>query len=669
MLINPKLSEINLTDSVALDTEYNSLDTKHGFLHAISITNSNKETYVMERINYNHDELKELVTKLSSKEIICHNTKADIGILYSTYGVLLRNLYCTMIASQVIDNGYHDSMNMVGKISVEKPHSLYGCLRRYLGISLNDNFDKKRLQRSFVDTKPGARLTQEQLEYAGSDTHYLMDLKVAQAPYIKARELEKIVAMENRLTPVLVKIEFRGCLIDVEKHKQNIRKWVIKKDSLVKILDEIIIKLSKTHPKIYGGKFTNQRRKLSVSQIDIFGNLEEEIVNTNIHNLNYSSSVQLKDLFTRLDLPLPKDDVGKTSFGEGPLNQYLTDHPESIMSEFIGVLIEYKEYDKLLSTYGEKFLNVLDNGYLRTNYTQCFTDTGRLSSTEIVKDLIGTNLANIPKRQDVRSVFISDPGYSFVDCDMTGQEVAIATSFSKEPVLMKALKEGFDHHSYLASKSFSIIFDKEVEIVNKDVEITVGDFTYNSKSLREDHKSVLFAKFYGGGKNRIKDILSKYLANHIKPFHRLEVADKISKTIDSNLKVLSTYLRSRIDFVYKHGYIVANKLGRRRYFDNPERAYGEIMNLPIQGSGADSIKIALINIDKWFGTKSQELGIPEEELGWIVMSIYDQNLCSINDKYIELAREIQEIMAYSLTYFLDDLKGSSTMKITKCWVK
>jgi len=83
-----------------------------------------------------------------------------------------------------------------------------------------------------------------------------------------------------------------------------------------------------------------------------------------------------------------------------------------------------------------------------------------------------------------------------------------------------------------------------------------------------------------------------------------------------------------------------------------------------------AIKTALINIDKWLIKTSTQLNIPEEQLGWIAMSIYDQNLICLNDDYLYLADEIQKIMAKSLTAFLKgNLEGNSDLNIRKEWGK
>ncbi len=673
MIKNPTLNDIVLTKIIGLDTEFNSLDILTSDCLVISITNQSGITYILDRSKYQHDELRKFFKRVSELEtVICHNAKVDIGIIYSNFGILLRNGHCTMLASQIIDNGFMLLENMVGKLAYISmgPHSLGGCIRRYLGVELSESDFKKRMQRSFIALPLGSEITDEQLEYAGNDTHFLIRLYEEQLRYVVERQLSKIIKLENKLTPVLIKMEFSGCLIDVDRHRQNIRDWEVKLRELTEKLDNEIIKLSVIYPQLYGGKYTNPRRYEKVAQLNMFGDAPVEYENEQRGNINFSSSHQITRIFDRLDLPKPHDDAGKPGFGENPINTYINNNPNSPLRPFLEVLLEYREYDKLLGTYGEKLFSVLDkNNRLRTAYSQCFAATGRLTSSEIIRRVLGFNLANIPKRKDVRAVFIPDPGYSFIDSDFTGQEVILAGDYSKEPVLMKAFKEGFDHHSFLASISYSIVFGRSVEIQNESKEITIDNHTYNLKKLRDDHKSCLFAKFYGGGKMRVMNVLNKYLVNHVEPSKILDVADEVSKALNRALPVLTKFLRGKVKEVQENGFVVSNKLGRRRYFDDPESAAGDAMNLPIQGSGADCVKISLIKIDEWLGQKAKELGIPERELGYLTMTIYDQNLVSLNDKYLELAPEIPRLMAESINWFLTDLQGSSDLNIRKYWSK
>ncbi len=694
-IINPKnIDDIELPEIIGLDTEFTSLDTKTARLLVISISDfEKKNNYGFDVSLYTREEILRLLKKVQACTLVlAHNAKAEIAIVFSNFGILLRNCWCTMMASQVVDNGYgyqiakeklagtpfadhsekiYFTKNMVGGIEMmPSPHGLYGVIRRYLKISLSETMDKKRMQRSFINHPIGREISKEQMDYAVGDVEFLYPLYIKQLEFISARGMEKQIEIENKLTPTLVKMEHRGCLVDKEKHRQNIKDWEEKLFDIERKLDKMIWDLSDDFSSIRGGKYSNVRRKEKVLQTAFFEGHEKVITNENKNNVNYSSSKQIQEIFERINLPFPKDDDGKTSFGEEPLKMYTTTYPESILRPFLDLILEHREYSKLLSTYGENLLQLLDNdGRMRTNYTQCFTDTGRLTSSAIIKDYLGLNLANIPKRGDIRSIFIPDEGYSFIDSDMTGQELITVASYSKEPILVDAFEKGFDHHSFLASISYSIIFGQKVEIKNVSENIKVDRYTYDVKKLRDVHKTALFAKIYKGGAKRLLNVLSEYLCNHVAPSQRLGTAERISKALDDALPAMTKFLDKSIAFTKKNGYAITTKLGRRRYFDHPEKVYGDAANFDIQSTGSMAIKVALINIDAWYGKTAKYLNIKEEELGWISMSIYDQNLCCLNDEYIDLAPQIQQKMAEALTFFLDGMKGKSDLNIRKFWSK
>jgi len=112
-----------------------------------------------------------------------------------------------MLASQIIDNGFHDSKNMVGSIpDFSSPHSLVGVTKRYLNKDMKTKDTKKALRSSFIGMRGDEELTEEQLEYAAEDVENLYDIYLEQQKWIKERKLENIVKLENKLTPVLVKI-------------------------------------------------------------------------------------------------------------------------------------------------------------------------------------------------------------------------------------------------------------------------------------------------------------------------------------------------------------------------------------------------------------------------------------------------------------------------------
>lgn len=91
------------------------------------------------------------------------------------------------------------------------------------------------------------------------------------------------------------------------------------------------------------------------------------------------------------------------------------------------------------------------------------------------------------------------------------------------------------------------------------------------------------------------------------------------------------------------------------------------MNAEIQGTGGDCMKIALIKLDNWFKEKAIELNIPTDELGWPALSVYDQALVQLNDKYLDLAPNVSKLMAESINVFLHHLNGKADLEIKKHW--
>lgn len=680
ILINPNLTDVVLTEVIGLDTEFNDLRPIKAKISVISICNGT-QIYVLEVRKYNVKELTDFLAKLTEcKWIIAHNAKADQLVLLSNYGLVFKNWFCTMIASQIIDNGKGQKIaddwwitkTMVGGVfKMKAPHGLIGCLRRYLGIEYMDTEDKKRLQKSFADWK-GEEFSQEQLNYAAGDVENLVSLYQKELEYLEDRELTQRANIKFKLIPVLSKCELKGVLIDQDKHKKNINKWNEKVYSLECQLDEELRKL---------GKNVLLRRKDDKITV---GNLNLYLDKSELDFINHGSSKQVLDIFDEFGCVKPrnakKSETSKSDYSvsDDNLKIYKAEHADSKLIGYVNLLFDYKIFCKKVSTYGQKLLDCIDDdGRLRTTYGIAFTDTLRLNSSSILQKKkghevdSGINLSNIPKDNDIRNIVISDSGYSFVDCDMTGQEVLLAASFSQDPILVKSFTEGFDMHSYLASEYYTIVFNRPITIFNENKYLEVDGFKYNmTKELRQDGKQVLFSLFNGAGKERIYEYLSKYIINHNLPEKGLLVADKVAKRVKQLLHILVSKLEEQVNLAETQGYIQMCKLGGKRYFDSGSRFYGEAMNAPIQGSAGSAMDLALIKVDSFLENKAKELNVPEQELGWLSMSIYDQVLVSLNDKHLIYQEDIKKIMADSLTFFLSpNLKGGSSTQILKQWQK
>jgi DNA polymerase I len=603
MLIDSK--NYSFRDYCGLDIETTGLSPVEDEIVVITIHSD--ETYIWKSWEHPKEFFVELLTELSKVKVVLHNAKFDLGFLYQKYGVLLTNVTDTFIHSKVINNG-----------KLQFSNSLTNCLETYLGIKDEAHEDKRVIRNSF---KIGI-LTLAQAEYAAADVVHLGNL---------GRKLEelstmysKVIALEHKLLPVIVRMEAKGVRIDTDKLREFITLWGAKKNEYLQKLDWEVDKLYSKHGAVK----------------PLFG------------NVNYGSPEQILGLFKMFDQPIPNDGDKDTS-GEDVLLQYINERPSSDMRGLIEALLKFREYNKLVSTYGQPLLDKVVDEYLHGEFKPLGTLTGRLSSAN-------PNLQNIPSDGDggeIRTCFIADEGDELITSDMQAAEVRLAADYSKDKLLLKSVLDGEDMHSKLASVSFSIIFGEPFTVSKSTVAVRVKGGEVIPNELRNIHKSATFCKFYKGGPKRIYGVLSKY----INMFHKkggMKIAKKVSDALDEEMKGLSHYLLEVISEANRKGCLVG-KLGRIRYFG--KNVYGEAANFKIQNANGEAIKVAMINIDKY---------LTETNTGRIVLSVHDELVCSVRkDRAQQAAVEIQRIMAESLSYFMDEVPGEASAKISKHWEK
>ncbi|MBW3630070.1 MAG: DNA polymerase I [Gemmatimonadetes bacterium] len=300
--------------------------------------------------------------------------------------------------------------------------------------------------------------------------------------------------------------------------------------------------------------------------------LEQQIYDAAGTTFNINSTPQLREiLFDRLQLPVSK----KTKTGAS------TD--VTVLAELAAeghrlpiLLMEYRQLDKLQSTYVDALPRMVhpDTGRLHTSYNQTIAATGRLSSTD-------PNLQNIPIRTDVgaeiRRGFIPAEGYRFVSADYSQIELRILAHYSEDTAFVEAFRQGVDIHRQTAALMFGV----EPELVTRE--------------MRDRAKTVNFAVIYGIGSFSLAQKLGVSNA---------ESKEFIARYFE-RFPGVRQYLDQQIEKARRLGF-VETLTGRRRYI--PEissknfniRAFGEraATNAPIQGSSADLIKIAMIDIQR-----------------------------------------------------------------------
>ena len=315
-------------------------------------------------------------------------------------------------------------------------------------------------------------------------------------------------------------------------------------------------------------------KKLSNEFHDDLKLIEKRIFNLTNSNFNLASPKQLGEiLFDKLkitDSP-KKTKSGQYSTSEEVLSKLAKDH------QVVREVLEWRSLQKLINTYVDalpKQINSISNR-IHAVFNQAVAATGRLSSNN-------PNLQNIPIRSKrgrlIRKAFVcEDSNYVMLSADYSQIELRVIASLSEDPNMISAFKNNEDIHSSTASKVFSI---------------DISDVTSEQRS---NAKTVNFGIIYG---------VSAFGLSNQTSLNRSESKDLIESYFNA-YPMLKTYISNQINFARENGY-VETVLSRRRYLRdinsrNPilrGAAERNAVNAPVQGSAADIIKIAMINIQK-----------------------------------------------------------------------
>lgn len=347
--------------------------------------------------------------------------------------------------------------------------------------------------------------------------------------------------------------------------------------------------------------FLQEQSEALESQINILAKQAYELAG---EEFNLSSAKQLREiLFEKLEIPpLKKTPGGVPSTSEEVLKELAE------VYELPSILMEYRHLTKLKSTYTDKLPLMVnpETGRVHTSYHQAVAVTGRLSSSD-------PNLQNIPIRSEtgrkIRQAFIPSEGYKIVAGDYSQVELRIMAHLSQDASLLKAFKEGADIHTATAAETLGIAPE----------EVTTEQ--------RRKAKAVNFGLIYG---------MSAFgLAKQLN-ISRSEAQTYVDIYFDRYPGV-QQYMKTNKAHAFADGY-VETIFGRRLYLPDIKarnmgirRAAERVaINAPMQGSAADIIKRAMIDIGHWISTEAQ--GRVK-----MVMQVHDELVFEVKDAYIEQA--------------------------------
>ena len=338
---------------------------------------------------------------------------------------------------------------------------------------------------------------------------------------------------------------------------------------------------------------------------EIIKKLESEIYEISGEEFNINSPKQLGViLFEKLGLPVIK----KTKTGYSTNAEVLDKLKDQ--SPIIDKIIEYRQIVKLNSTYVEGLLSIINpiDGRIHSSFNQTITTTGRISSTE-------PNLQNIPVKlemgRNIRKVFISDKGCKLVDADYSQVELRVLAHMSQDETMIDAFKHNEDIHTKTASQVFNVSMD---EVTSKQ---------------RSDAKAVNFGIVYGKSDFGLSEDLNipvkqatEYIENYFNKYNKIkEFMDNIIEDASSNGYVTTILNRRRYIPEIKSSNFMLRNAGKRA-----------AMNAPIQGSAADIIKIAMINVYK----KLEENNLKSK----LILQVHDELIVEAVDSEIDIVTKI-----------------------------
>lgn len=374
----------------------------------------------------------------------------------------------------------------------------------------------------------------------------------------------------------------------------------------------------------------NYRKQMIERTLEI----ENQIYEISGMQFNISSPKQLGEmLFKKLKISdSPK--MTKTK-------QFATDEAELLkyqnQHKIVDLILEYRSLKKLVSTYIDALPKLINpqTKRLHTSFNQAITVTGRLSSNN-------PNLQNIPIRtaegREIRKAFKPEEGKIFIDADYSQVELRLMAHLSQDPTMLEAFLNGIDIHSQTSSKIFKVPLE----------EVT--------KEMRYQAKTANFAMIYGSSAFGLSQNLN---------ISRTDAKTLIDNYFKTYPKV-KEYMDNMINNARKDEHVFT-LMGRKRYLKDinsrnslvRSNAEHNAINTPIQGSAADIIKLAMINIQ----SKIDELGLKSKML----LQVHDELLFEApideKDKLLELIRfEMENAVKISVPLIVDISTGDNWLE-------
>jgi DNA polymerase-1 len=441
---------------------------------------------------------------LESKVLYGQNLKFDLRFLF-ILGIFPTKVYDTYLAEVKLTQGMLDVKRDLGSIN-----------NRYVGDGDVDKSLRGLIHRGITDVV---------IKYAANDIKNLELIREKQLEKAIELDLVKAINLENNFVIALAYTEFCGIYVDKNKWIEKIKISEVKLQESLATLNNYII--------------NNNITEFLEAQLDLFSSQRTV-------RLNWNSEQQVKKLFKQLGINVKTIEEGELK--ESVESKVLK--PQEDRFPIITLYLEYKKWEKDLSTYGYNFLKKINpvTGRIHTSFTQV-RDTGRMSSggkNKSTKEEY-VNLQNIPSDSITRNCFTNQyDNTTLINSDYSGMESVVLANISQEENLIKFYNEDLgDLHSFVASKLF-------VELAN----LSLDEIKKKHKDKRQTAKAANFALSFGGTGFTISKNLSI----------SREEGDYVEKAFFDAFKGLKAYFDNKERETLEKGYVLIDEITGSKYF-------------------------------------------------------------------------------------------------------
>ena len=587
---NNAIEQLSNLNRIELDTETSGLDCHTKEILTIQLGNYDNQ-YVFYWTTLTKEERNKLKEFLESdREFLGVNLIFDLTFLYKN-NIWPKKIYDLMIAEQLIYLGYPKVLTkeLVDELGIEFPmyefvqseggkqyyelsYSLKAIANRYLGINID-----KTVRGAIINEG----LSERVVVYAAGDVMWLTKIAEKQEEELIKQELTLACKFECEFVKALAYTKYCGVHLDREKWLakmandqskldnaiSKLNKWVVDwdkkrehngdwdikypgidfndrdRDSLNNLLKNGYKRSPEDDLDSPSGKVSAYKKKVKsvFTKIDTQGDLFSGFNTEPQCTINWNSNKQVIPLFELLG-------INCDGFDKKTKRKKKTIEEKQLVTQkdkfpIIPLFLEYQEYAKVVSTYGQNWINAINpkSGRIHVELHSIGTDTSRVSSGGGYYKL---NQQNLPHDAITRGCFTAEKGNVWLSCDYSGQESAITASTSRDETMIHILKTGGDLHSEVAKACWPDLLGS----------LTIEEIKTKYKEYRQDAKGVEFGIFYGGDDNTL-------VANKgFKP----EVAKNIYNNFMTRFSGIKTYQDYCRKIVMEKGYILMNPVVKHR---------------------------------------------------------------------------------------------------------